>query len=266
MTTTDAGRMVRTSPLMGTMASVHVIGHAEDEATESAIGACLDELHEIEGLFSPFLPGSDISRIRDGELTVDDADPRVAAVHDACASAQDATGGLFDAWHAGWFDPTGYVKGWATERAARRFLEPLTRRPGVEAVGIGVGGDMQLFTASGADWVWRVGIADPARPGRVAASVEVVCGAVATSGTAERGSHIADPRSGRPALSVASATVVADGLELADLWATTAVIAGYDDLSWISAPAVSSGLLIAPDGRTRRWAGGAELTGVSFAA
>jgi thiamine biosynthesis lipoprotein len=257
-------RTVRTSHLMGTVASVHVIGARTDAVIESAVESCFAELRAAEDVFSPFLPQSDISRIRTGELTVADAEASVAEVFDACARAKDATGGLFDAWHAGWFDPTGYVKGWATERAARRWLEPLTEQAGVDAVGIGVGGDMQLFTTDGSDWTWRVGIADPARPGAIAATLEVRSGAVATSGVAERGSHIVDPRRERPALSVSSATVAADGLELADLWATTAVVAGYDDLSWITAPGIRSGLLIAPDGRARRWSNGVEITGVPF--
>ena len=47
----------------------------------------------------------------------------------------------------GAFDPTGYVKGWAVENAARRHLAPLLAD--ATAVGINAGGDMQLFTAPG---------------------------------------------------------------------------------------------------------------------
>ena len=61
---------------------------------------------------------------------------------------------------------------------------------------------MQLGTAAGSDWVWRIGIADPHRAGEVLAIIDVVDGAVATSGTAERGVHILDPRSGEPATGV----------------------------------------------------------------
>jgi thiamine biosynthesis lipoprotein len=105
-----------------------------------------------------------------------------------------------------------------------------------------------------------VGISDPLNPEQVAATVEVVDGAVATSGAAERGAHILDPRTGSAAVSVAGATVVADGLSTADVWATTAVVAGFDDLSWISAPGIRSGLVISPAGGIRRWAQGVEIT------
>jgi thiamine biosynthesis lipoprotein len=120
---------------------------------------------------------------------------------------------------------------------------------------------MQLLTADAADWVWRVGISDPARPGELVATLDVPRGAVATSGTAERGEHVLDPRTGRPADgSVASATVVADSLTDADVWATTAMIAGFDDLTWIATTGTTTGLLVAADGRTRRWLGATEVS------
>ncbi|WP_240977236.1 FAD:protein FMN transferase [Planctomonas sp. JC2975] len=249
---------------MGTVASIHVLGDAgggpvDEREVQPAIDACFQELADLERIFSPFRADSDISRIRAGVLAPADADCRVAVVRGECEEAKRLTHGLFDAWHQGWFDPTGYVKGWATETAARHRLEPLLEMDGVDAVGIGVGGDVQLFTAQGSDWRWHVGIADPAAPGSVAATIEVRTGAVATSGIAERGSHIIDPRTGSPATTVASATVVADGLATADLWATTAVIAGFDDLSWTGAEGVRSGILISPSGEIRRWAGSIEL-------
>ncbi|MGN6124924.1 MAG: FAD:protein FMN transferase [Humibacter sp.] len=266
-----AARAVRTATLMGTVASIHIIGSIDDDLVDAAADDCFGELTDVERVFSPFLQDSDISRMRRGELRLENADKRVAVVHRACEAALDATDGLFDAWHAGWFDPTGYVKGWATDLAAHRTLAPLLGVPGVEAVGIGVGGDMQLFTSPGSDWLWRVGVADPAHPGGVVATLAVRDGAVATSGTAERGSHIVDPRavdsaprSKARSTPTASATVVADRLEAADLWATTAVIAGFDDLGWIAQPGplsqLRSGMLVASDGRVRRWARGVELT------
>jgi thiamine biosynthesis lipoprotein len=261
MTTRVLHRSAWTDEVMGTVASIHLIAdaaHTTDPVPN--VRACFDDLHDADRLFSTYRDDSQISRLRRGTLRLEDADERVLSVHSACAEAATSTGGLFDAWHRGWFDPTGYVKGWAAERAARRALEPLVHLEGEHAVGLSVGGDMQLFTAPGSDWVWRVGISDPLNPEQVAATVEVVDGAVATSGAAERGAHILDPRTGSAAVSVAGATVVADGLSTADVWATTAVVAGFDDLSWISAPGIRSGLVISPAGGIRRWAQGVEIT------
>ena len=84
-------------------------------------------------------------------------------------------------------------------------------------------------------------------------------GAVATSGTAERGGHIIEPASGRPAGGARSATVVGADLATADVWATAAVVAGAEDLSWIGGAPVASGLVVSSDGGVRRFANGVEL-------
>lgn len=258
----SARRHVRTAELMGTVASVHVISAADAALTTriaAAQGAVLDELHAMDALFSPFTPDSAISRLRDGRMYPAEADPLVREVAEACVRLAAASGGRFDAHHAGWFDPTGYVKGWAVERAARHHLAPLLTDPDVVAAGLAVGGDMQLLTAPHAEWTWSVGIADPGRPGRLRAQVAVREGAVATSGTAERGAHVVDPRTGRAVAAAPTATVIAPSLSDADAWATVAVVAGFDDLTWLRGAPDTSGMLIAADGRIRRWAHGVEI-------
>ena len=52
--------------------------------------------------------------------------------------------------------------------------------------------------------------------------VPVATGAVATSGTAHRGEHLVDARTGRPPTGVASVTVVAASLTWTDIDATAA--------------------------------------------
>jgi len=252
-------RHVEVAQIMGTAVSVHVIGDPRGDAFERAAAACFDELREADRVFSPYRDDSDILRIARGELAMRDASPWVAEVAEACARAESETGGLFTAWWSGVFDPTGYVKGWAVERAARRHLAGLTDSPGVIAAGINAGGDLQLFTAPGADWMWNVAVVDPSDRARVLATIPVRDGAVATSGSAERGAHIVDPRSGRPAAGVSSATVTSPGLAHADMWATAAVVAGFDDLDWVWRAGPTAGILVAEDGRVRRWLEGVEV-------
>jgi thiamine biosynthesis lipoprotein len=249
-------RIVRVEQIMGTAISIHVLSRdtSPEEATASAVDACFAELRDLDRVFSTYRDDSDIMRLARGEIALGDADPRVAEVEAACRAGAIATGGLFSAMWRGWFDPTGIVKGWAVESAARRHLAPLVEHE--IAVGINAGGDLQLFTAPDADWRWNVAVADPRRPGEVIATLEVADGAVATSGSAERGHHIIDPRTGEPARGTASATVVADGLAQADLWATSAVVAGFDDRSWIPRSGTRTGIVIADDGRVTRWIDG----------
>lgn len=254
-------RRVWVADIMGTTMSVHILTRdAEPGLGEDAAARSFAELRDIDRVFSTYREDSDIMRLRRGETTLAEVDPRVAHVAAACDEWQRTTRGRFSAGWQGWFDPTGYVKGWSVEAAARRHLAPLVDQPGVVAAGINAGGDLQLFTADAADWRWNVGIADPARPGEVVATLDIANGAVATSGTAERGHHIVDPRTGARATDVVSATVVADGLAAADVWATTAVVNGFGDLSWISDASTRTGVVIGAGGGVRRWLGATEIS------
>lgn len=266
---------VRTTALMGTVVGVHVISDRpldDDPCVDSATRDTFATLRNIEDVFTPFQDDSDIRRIARGDLDVCDADPRVMEVLDLCLTARSRTRRLFDPWWKGWFDPTGIVKGWSVELAVRRHLAPLVESGRVEAVGVNAGGDMQLVTAPESTWTWKVGIADPFNPGATVGRVSLKSGAVATSGTAERGSHIVDPRTSRPAKSVASATVVAQGLTEADLWATVSCVSGFDDMSWVRDSHAESALVIGVDHQARRWVrqpadetlqGGEELSSLS---
>lgn len=260
---TDLRRVARVAQIMGLPISIHVIAAtpdpALDEIVEATAARAWERLQGVDALFSTYRPDSQVSRIRRGELLLEDADPEVVAIAQACERAELATQGLFSAFWDGAFDPTGYVKGWAIEGVGRDILAPLLPVPGVVAAGINGGGDMQLFTAPGADWEWRVGIEDPADPARIIATVTVTDGAVATSGVAHRGRHIVDPRTRSPAAGALAATVVADALSDADVWATAAIVAG--DLDWIARAPARGGLLVAADGTIRRWAAGIEVTG-----
>lgn len=263
MTTRE--RRVWVETIMGTVVSVHAYGTSgflHSPETAASVTRAFDQLREADRIFSTYREDSEISRIRRGEITLDDAHPLVAEVAAACLDAEQRSGGRFSATWRGWFDPTGYVKGWAVERAARMHLLPLLAATGATAIGINAGGDLQVGTAPGSDWVWRIGIADPHRAGEVLAIMDVVDGAVATSGTAERGAHIVDPRSGAPASAVRSATVVADSLAEADLWATVAIVAG-DDLSWLPAANSQSGMTVTDDRRVHRWMGTTEVSVVT---
>lgn len=254
---TGRARHVDTCEVMGTVASVHVIG--ADRATAAAAARdCFAVLRRADRVFSTYDDGSDVRRIARADLDPTDADPWVADVRAACLTMADETGGLFDAWRHGWFDPTGVVKGWAAERAARQALGPLVRPGGAVAAALDVGGDMQVFSADDGEHTWNVGIVDPSDRRRVIATVPIRNGAIATSGSAERGAHIIDPRTGSPATGIVSATVLADGLTRADVWATAAVAAGIDGFAGVLTARDTSGMTVDRAGHVRRWITGTE--------
>ncbi|WP_058596674.1 FAD:protein FMN transferase [Microbacterium testaceum] len=251
------GAFTVVEPVMGTVASITVLGE-RTVAVEHAIAACVARLRDDERVFSTYRDDSDISRLRDDALELGDLDPRVTEVAELCRDLRERSGGRFDAHWRGWFDPTGIVKGWSTDAAARAF-DDLLARGGIEAVGVNVGGDMRLRTAPTSDHVWRIGVAHPTHEGELLATVRFVDGAVATSGTSERGAHLIDPRTGVHLSGPVSATVIADDLTTADAWATVAAIAGIDDLDWMPVAPVASGL-VWEHGRTRRFAGRMEVS------
>jgi thiamine biosynthesis lipoprotein len=140
-------------------------------------------------------------------------------------------------------DPSGVVKGWAVERAAR-WLRDLD---GTDFC-LSAGGDMVCHTAVPAAAPWRVGIEDPFDPGRIWAVVPVANGAVATSGTAHRGDHLLDARTSAAPTGVASVTVIAGSVTWADIDATAAYAQGKDAARWLSTRPGRSALIIRSDG------------------
>ena len=144
-----------------------------------------------------------------------------AEVYALAQQAKQLTHGHFDPMHAGIYDPTGIVKGWAIERAHERFLMPLIRSGRCDAAALGGGGDIQTAVADDSDFTWRIGVQDPTNPRGTLRTVTMRNGGIATSGTSQRGEHIT-----RTAHDLRQATVIDDRLTFADMWATAAVSAG----------------------------------------
>lgn len=224
--------MRQTRLLMGMPITVEVV---DDAGAEAAIDAVFDSFAAADATFSTYKESSEISRINRGELHLLDASPEVVDVLDACTWLEQVSGGAFRARRPATvtrpelLDPAGFVKGWATERACGAL-----RDAGLVRWYLSVGGDLQASGGQSATEPWRVGIADPNSPGTVRASVDVVDGAVATSGLAERGRHLWDGRTGAEAETFASLTVVGPSLTWADAFATAAYALGADGLAWVA--------------------------------
>ena len=217
-----SARVRHAEHVMGTVVSFDVPASARDDGS---LDSAVLWLHWVDRVFSTYRPDSDVSLLARAEVTVDACAPEVAEVLAACALVRDLSGGYFTSSPGGQLDPSGYVKGWAVERAASLLTQAGSGRHLVNG-----GGDVQCVGGhgvreSGAE-PWRVGIADPFRPGTLALVVTARDCAVATSGTAERGAHIINPVTGRPASGLASVTVAGPSLSLADAYATAAFAMG----------------------------------------
>lgn len=229
---------------MGTVFSLAAPDTVDAEVFARAWGEAVALLQRIEEIYSPFIEDSPVSRIRDGRLRLEDlaeqTDLSPTEVEDfrevlgLCAQLARESGGGFDAWAVGAppaFDPSGAVKGWAAERASQ-----LLAARGLPAHLLNAGGDVRLRGSgeTGAQTqtqaqtltTWNVGIEDPHRPEQMLATLTLADGAVATSGTRQRGAHVWDPLSRRPAQGLAQVTIVGPDLALADGYATAALALG----------------------------------------
>lgn len=234
---------------MGTVVSLAAPDTAEPALFRAAADAAFAFLHHVDAVFSPFRPDSAVSRIRDGRLSPTALDghsdgPLLREVLALCEELKQGSNGAFDAWAVGdppRFDPCGAVKGWAAERASALLAEHGLLRHSLNA-----GGDVRL-RAGRERSPWRVAVADPHRPGRLLTVLEIAEGAVATSGMAERGAHVFDPRTHRPVRALAQVTVTGPDLARADGWATAALVLadGPDGVAgaraWLSALARRTG-------------------------
>jgi thiamine biosynthesis lipoprotein len=235
--------------VMGTVVTIDVFGEA-DEVTRREllvrVARARALLQRADAVFSTWKEHSPINQLRRGEITVAQAPPEVALVLEACATARSLSDGWFDPWAMpGGLDPTGYVKGWAAQRA----LDALSM-PGVTGGIVNAAGDVVTSGCHGPGRPFRVGIVDPSDRRSLACVVELA-GGIATSGTYERGGHLIDPRTGQPAAHAASASVTGPDLGLADALATALAVAGPRGLDFIEAIDGYEGFVIGYDGSWR---------------
>ncbi|MEO3867622.1 FAD:protein FMN transferase [Nonomuraea sp. B12E4] len=233
---------------MGTVFSFDLrppLGDARRAVTEAVAW-----LHRVDAVFSTYRAESPVSRLARGEIPLDDCPPQVAEVLELGASVAEVSEGYFSIRPRGLLDPSGLVKGWAIEQASR-----ILARYGAVNHCLNGGGDVQCSGTPAPDRSWRVAVVHPLRP-RVLATV--VAGhdlAIATSGTAERGPHIMNPRTGRPALELASITLTGAGLTLIDAYATAAFAMGDAARAWVERLPGVEAFAITAAGTTWRTAG-----------
>ncbi len=194
---------------------------------QSALDEAVALLHRIEDTFSVFRQDSEISRIARGDLSIDDAAPRVRDVLAACEVLRRDTGEAFDHRPDGGLDPSGYVKGWAVEAAAGILTDA-----GIDSFLISAGGDIVARGAPPGAEKWQIGIRDPLDAEATLGTVELRDSAIATSGRYERGAHIWGVTDQDENL--ASVSIVGPDLGIADALATAVFAAGLRNIAWLN--------------------------------
>lgn len=223
----------------GTILYVDASSAGVDDVDEAALQAGIDAVRDytahVDDVFSTYKEDSVISRLRRKEISIESTSEEVQEVWNRCAFAREVTDGAFDPWAVkGGFDPSGLVKGWAADRCAE-----IMRAAGAVHVQINAAGDLTLRGGhlDGKEVApWAIGIVNPENRQEIVQVFNIMDGAIATSGTYERGAHILDPHTGLIAIGARSATAIGPDGGLTDALATALMVEGRDGAVWFSNP------------------------------
>jgi len=194
-------------------------------------------IHHVDELFSTYKENSIISRLKREEIEISSCSPEVQEVWDLCEKTMELTDGAFNPWLKG-FDPSGLVKGWAAQKCGEIF-----EKYGVENSLVNAAGDLALrggLLKGGEVTPWEIGIRNPEIKDEIVESFKINTGAIATSGSYEKGAHIYDPFTNLIAIGARSATVIGPDAAIADALATALMVSGKDGAIWFSKPELKS--------------------------
>lgn len=229
---------------MGTVVTFYVHSQAPRLAVEAAVAEAVEWLHFVDRTFSTYKDDSEVNRFDRGELPAGECSPELAHVLALCHRLCRETAGFFDAWATGRFDPSGVVKGWSIDRASEVLVDH-----GLSDHLIDAGGDLRFRGKPLGGGRWAIGLRHPLDTSALTAALVVPEGAVATSGTYERGLHVVDPFTGHPACGLASVSVVGPDLTTSDAYATAALAMGPRAPEWLEGLAGYESQVVTPEGR-----------------
>jgi thiamine biosynthesis lipoprotein len=239
-------------PVMGTVSSItvpeHELARVGRDVVDEALHAARLELERMDLRFSHYRVDSDISRWIAGDDVTDAAAADIEHVLRECGRLHRDSNGVFRARNprTNALDTAGYVKGYAIGRAADAL-----RGNGLTAFSLGVGGDATFAGHPDDSRPWQVAVQHPERRFGVVAVVPVMDGAVATSGTSERGEHIWLPGPRPVGNGLRSFTVVGPDIAEADAYATVGFAMGEDGMAWVSSHDGYRSLVVRTDGTVR---------------
>lgn len=236
---------------MGTVFTFRGLSDLSPEAQSEAILHATNTLHKADAIFSLYKPESPLSRLARGETSVAECPSVVDQVWQLCEQWNKLTDGWFSAFtEQNTFDPSGLVKTWAAQFAAEKLIEA-----GITDFTLNAGGDILISDSQTRDDYWRIAIGKAVSIASAEAGVLTVLDlngtqyrAVATSGSAERGEHIWNPKGSKLQKDVVQVSVVAQNLVEADVWATAAFAEGIGSLKRINKQPNLEALYVMADG------------------
>ena len=203
----------------------------DPEKLQEIVKQSCDVLHHADEVFSLYKHESPLRKLARGETSMTELADEVNFVWDQCDYWEKEANGWFSAMTPeNTFDPSGLVKALATEQAGMILEEN-----GVLDFAINAGGDIRLSKEISGGLPKRIAISKPVSISENSGAITVLdlnntdFYAVATSGTAERGHHIWNPKQkGFVESDLLQVTVVAEDIITADVFATAAFAAGKE--------------------------------------
>lgn len=241
--------MKETRQIMGMPVSVEI---ADANASQKSLERAFEYFTYVDRTFSTYKQDSEISRINRGEIAETDFSDDMKEIFSLAEGTKQQTGGYFDIrTPEGKIDPSGIVKGWAINNAAK-----LLRSLGHENFYVEAGGDIQTSGKNFEGEEWRIGIRNPQKHEEIVRVVYPRGRGIATSGTAARGAHIYDPHARKAVkTSVSSLTVIGSDVYEADRFATAAFAMGEKGIAFIGTLPGFEGYQIGRDGIATMTAG-----------
>ncbi len=211
--------------IMGTPVTVEIVG-----GDIEALNVAFDYFRAVDEKFSPYKTTSEVSRINRGEISHAAYSPEMQEVLQLSEETKQATRGYFDVYTPeGVLDPSGLVKGWAINNAAK-----LIRAKGYDNFWVDAGGDVETGGHDEKGEGWSIGIRNPFNEKEIVKVIYPRGVGVATSGTYIRGPHIWDPHARSPVSSdFVSLTVIGPDVYEADRYATAAFAMGNNGIQFI---------------------------------
>lgn len=208
----DQGDAEENDFIMGTPVRVKVRGPKAHHLATLAF----NEMKRFDRLLSTFKPDSEISLLNKGvEVALSPETVECLKLADEIKVLSD---GVFDVKFSGKIDLGAIGKGFAVEKA-RQLIMKSGAKSGII--------DMRSSIAVFGDRTWKIGVRHPQDKDKLLGTIELRDGeSLSTSGNYERGQHIIDPRSDRPADLCQSVTVVGTNAATVDALSTAIFVLG----------------------------------------
>lgn len=200
----------------------------DETASKKDFEEIFEFLTYVDEKFSTYKDTSEISRINRGELEPKEYSDDMKLIFELAEQTKNETDGFFDVGEAGNCDPSGIVKGWAINEAAKKLNKKFKNYY------LEIAGDIQVNGRNKNNEKWRIGILNPLTKKELVKIIGLENQGIATSGNYERGTHIYNPKNKNKLVDgIASISVIGPNIYAADRFATAAFAMEKDGINFI---------------------------------